>query len=69
MSKNKLRPCPFCGKKAEIKNIGSSGTTNFYMVTCLTSRCYGHQYTYNSSPFTNKDEAVKAWNRRKGEDF
>ena len=69
MNNDVLKPCPFCGKKAEIKRIGRSCTTNFYMVTCFTSRCYGRQYTYGTSPFTNKEEAVNSWNRRKGEEF
>lgn len=69
MSDNKVKACPFCGRKATVIYVGSSGTTSFYKVTCQTSRCYGHQYTYGASPFTSKEEAVRAWNRRKGEEF
>lgn len=63
MNDNDLKPCPFCGKKAEIKNVYHSGAINLYKVICPTPRCYGS----GGNAFVDQESAIKAWNRRKGE--
>lgn len=48
-----LKPCPFCGGKAEMEDVG-----RLYFVRCR--RCGVNQdHLYHS-----KQAAVKAWNRR-----
>ena len=49
-----LKPCPFCGGKAEI--LSGYGK---YTVQCGSGGCMA-----NISWCTNKDSAIKAWNRR-----
>ena len=51
----KLKPCPFCGGKAEIL----SGFNGKYTVQCGSGGCMA-----NIAWCTNKDSAIKAWNRR-----
>ena len=54
-----LKPCPFCGCSARI-NAWSFGR---WTVTCRGSHC-----GIMTPMFIRKDEAVKAWNRRAGEE-
>lgn len=61
---NELKPCPFCGGKAQKRKdlIGSTKLNEYYYVRCDKCRC--------SSPSFQKDDfckAVKAWNRRSNE--
>lgn len=49
-----LKPCPFCGGEAEI--ISGFGK---YTVQCKKGGCMA-----NISWASNKDYAIKAWNRR-----
>ena len=56
-----LKPCPFCGGKAEIIKTHLFGKTVGYMAGCKNCWCELRIYT-------SKQNAVKAWNRRKGED-
>ncbi|MGN0733702.1 MAG: Lar family restriction alleviation protein [Emergencia sp.] len=52
-----LKPCPFCGGKAEmVLFIGNFG------VGC--TNCMGSMFPVNGQ---TKEEAIKAWNRRAGE--
>jgi len=58
---NKLKPCPFCGGKAELiivpgyfnQGLSSSG----WLVKCLAGCC-------NQMPYGSDHDAVEAWNRR-----
>lgn len=61
-----VKPCPFCGKDATVRFIGTVLGQNRYTVRCTTSRCYGSGHDYAYSVFTSKEEAIKAWNIRKG---
>ena len=48
----KLKPCPFCGGKAEA--LGGVNTHWISCVDCITE----------SAAYDTLEEAVKAWNRR-----
>lgn len=56
-----LKPCPFCGGKAELiivpgyfkQGLSSSG----WLVKCLAGCC-------NQMPYTSDHDAIDAWNRR-----
>ena len=55
----KLKSCPFCGGDAQAE-ISYDETFSFdaYKVECVVCEA-------NIAGFTNKAQAVKAWNRRK----
>ena len=55
-----LRPCPFCGGDAHVKEVVSACET-LYTVGCSDSECMGHE-TWLLKP--TKEEAIAAWNRR-----
>jgi Lar family restriction alleviation protein len=61
-----LKPCPFCGSKAEIRKV--YGTENEYYVECNSSRGPLEDRCIISGvgvrAFNSKDEAIAAWNRR-----
>ena len=63
MSKEKLKPCPFCGKNAFVqKSNGLSGISGVeYYPRCRTKDCVGNQGWVG---FDTEAEAIKAWNRR-----
>lgn len=52
-----LKPCPFCGGKATLCKPYIT-MTPVYWVKCEACEC-------ESSTFKTKEEAEKAWNRRK----
>ena len=51
-----LKPCPFCGGKAQINYAGAD-------LLILCSKCLVRTESYHT-----KAEAVEAWNRRAGND-
>ena len=51
-----LKPCPFCGGKAEIVDNG-----DFVDVSCKDYTCRGWA---NSLDRKTKQEAIEDWNRR-----
>ena len=51
-----LRPCPFCGAKAEIVRNGSGS----YFVRCTNRQCAAKTRLYHE----NENGARMAWNRR-----
>lgn len=55
-----LKPCPFCGGEAHIKEVVSA-CEKLYTVGCSDSECMGYE-TWLLKPTV--DEAVAAWNRR-----
>lgn len=55
-----LKPCPFCGGGAHIKEVVSACET-LYTVGCSDSECMGYE-TWLLKP--TKEEAIAAWNRR-----
>lgn len=53
-----LKPCPFCGGKAEIIFLPEYKYKP-YTATCVTGGCKAAIF-----PFTTPEEATKRWNRR-----
>ena len=62
--KLKLKPCPFCGKKAEI--ILNGYVSGRYFVGCVNAGCVVKpQAGYGNGGFVEEiPELVDAWNRR-----
>ena len=59
MSKLELKPCPFCGGKAEIRKYHHYGLGDEYWVVCTS--CGVH----TPGGIDNKEHIeVKIWNRR-----
>lgn len=60
-----LKPCPFCGGDAEMKQCESP--KNFYFVTCVKCHCMTDVFMLNRTENTGV-ENIKAnadmWNRR-----
>lgn len=57
---DKLKPCPFCGHEAEVRNDGEGLTREGeqpYWINCTF--CQG-----NVDPFYTAEEAIDAWNER-----
>lgn len=55
------KPCPFCGGEAETGRIVST----LWIIGCNTPMCYGN-INHLTMYFTEKEDAIKAWNRRNG---
>ena len=53
-----LKPCPFCGGRAEVFTAPASGRVT---VWCANDRCGVKPFTMYT---TSVKEAVEAWNRR-----
>lgn len=60
-----LKPCPFCGGKAERKEtcnyIWSGRSIPRYFIKCGNKECGLYVATYNRD---TEEEAVEIWNRR-----
>ena len=66
MGKNKLKPCPFCGGRAFIHEIGEDflglgWKQRGYAVVC--KECHA-----STEYDENKNISIQAWNKRAGED-
>ena len=63
MSEIKLKPCPFCGGEAKIKDriecLGHGDYERFYLVTCCN--CYAQSRMCGEEQYV-----IEAWNRRDG---
>ena len=55
-----LKPCPFCGGEAHIKEVVSACSV-VYTVGCSDSECMGFETLLCK---TTPEEAADAWNRR-----
>ena len=68
---DELKPCPFCGGKAEMRDarkflVVSKFSYIFpYSVRCSNEKCDVKPYTEYSS---TEQEAIDAWNRRADHD-
>lgn len=58
---DKLKPCPFCGGKAEIYEDTIIKSLPAYSVYC--TKCYARTYGL----YDKKDDAIESWNRRVNE--
>ena len=55
-----LKTCPFCGGKAEVVSYSIYGKVKRYFCKCIKCDCQSRDYT-------SKQNAKKAWNRRKSD--
>lgn len=55
---NELKPCPFCGRKPELRHDDDG----FSYIVCANDNCY-----VRNDGYLNDNAAIKAWNRRVGE--
>lgn len=55
MSSEVVRPCPFCGSKAEIRYNAVDGTT---YIVCTNPRCRCRSCSYT------RHEVLRRWNNR-----
>lgn len=62
---NELKPCPFCGYEAEISAWRFDGKATSY-VMCRKCAARG-EFFFVSPKYASDDRAIKAWNRRAGE--
>lgn len=62
MSK-KLKPCPFCGKKASIQDCSYYGAAPAWSAMCDNPKCFAY-----TEAFKTKKEAVERWNNRPAEE-
>lgn len=58
-----LRPCPFCGGEAELREEQGVGSYTLFYVSCESDDCRVIVETRNSVSAT-KWGAIEAWNRR-----
>jgi hypothetical protein len=57
----KLKSCPFCGGKAEIKPWYE---INWFCVGCRNVECHGEIMPGGGFGYESKEIAAEAWNRR-----
>lgn len=60
-----LKPCPFCGCTAEIKQFANP--KNFYSVECTNCHCRTDGFITNKTKGSDKENIlanVEVWNRR-----
>ena len=62
---SELKPCPFCGGKAEIEH-NEILTLMFSYVVCRNCGAKTGEYRVNST-YSSDEKAIEAWNRRAGE--
>lgn len=63
MENRELKPCPFCGGKAEIIVLEKSDAS---LIKCTTAYCGFMRYSFNNGE-TDEEVALRlthAWNRR-----
>lgn len=60
----KIKPCPFCGGKAVLKQI-QGGSYHPYYVRCNSKECFTNAST---DIFASPESAIRVWNHRPGEE-
>lgn len=66
MNKISLKPCPFCGGRAEIECLDDE----YYYVTCekcCASISFGKVYKDGTARDATRAETIRAWNKRSEE--
>ncbi len=61
LMETKLKPCPFCGRKAELVRMEYGSGSVYFGITCENWRCAVASVVPN---FSYEEEAIEAWNRR-----
>jgi Lar family restriction alleviation protein len=62
MANTELKPCPFCGGKAElVKDRMALSFADSFFIRCDNADCYVKPQTPHR---LSKDDAVNIWNRR-----
>ena len=56
-----LKPCPFCGRKAELVTMKYGSGDIYFGTTCENWRCVVASVIPN---FSSEEAAIEAWNRR-----
>ena len=56
---SELKPCPFCGGEAAIREIKTSSYAPVLRIECETCHCSTGNFYVNA-----QEHAIKAWNRR-----
>ena len=64
MSEIKLKPCPFCGGKAELMKNAFWPSTDWWYAACSNLDC---GILVQTADRLTPQEAAKLWNRRAGE--
>lgn len=57
---DRMKPCPFCGGEAELREGALGRKTYVYCKECLST---GKMFSISTSYCAN-DKAIEAWNRR-----
>lgn len=66
MPETKLKPCPFCGGMAvlrQYKFVNYKGKKVFFSVECVNADCMARMPSHSE----DKDSVIKRWNRRANE--
>ena len=59
-----LKPCPFCGKDAIIRELKLVIGDSTWVTGCQTDYCWGQFNKMGYPRYYSKEDAVKAWNKR-----
>ena len=67
MEHNELKPCPFCGGEAVLRNetemVGFGSCDDIYFVKCVICEAQGSKFGVWAGK-NRKEKAIEAWNRR-----
>lgn len=65
MNEIELKPCPFCGGKADIDDVSFGQQEPEYTPFCTNPKCLAFYLGYQDDGlYETKAKAIKAWNRR-----
>lgn len=59
-----LKPCPFCGAKAEVHDCGEFDNESLNVTYSGKSGVHCTECSIATLPYDNEQEAIEAWNRR-----
>ena len=60
MNETVLKPCPFCGRRAEMYKTNHVPKGTDYTPRCTNTSCCGRLF----KKYSTREEAVMKWNRR-----